>query len=78
MRRFADLEMPLAELTLCAICRHTRLDASANNRAMTLCRTGRNAEALGDVDRSVSLDPGNAGHIDTRAHVLAALGRLPR
>jgi hypothetical protein len=45
---------------------------------MTLCRTGRNAEALGDVDRSVSLDPGNAGHIDIRAHVLAALGRLPR
>ncbi len=25
MRRFSDLEMPLAELTLCATTRHTRI-----------------------------------------------------
>ena len=36
---------------------------------------GRNAQALADVDRSLSLEPGDAYTIDTRAHVLAALGR---
>ncbi len=36
---------------------------------------GRNAEALGDADRSLSLRPGDAYTINIRAHVLAALGR---
>ena len=31
--------------------------------------------SLGDVDRSLSFAPGDAEIIDTRAHVLAALGR---
>jgi tetratricopeptide (TPR) repeat protein len=42
---------------------------------MALYLMGRNAEALADVDRSLSLDPGEPATIDTRAHVLAALGR---
>ena len=36
---------------------------------------GRNSEALADADQSLSLRPGDPATIDTRAHVLAALGR---
>ncbi len=36
---------------------------------------GHNTEALGDVDGALSLAPGYPHVIDTRAHVLAALGR---
>ena len=46
-----------------------------NNRAWALYILRRDTEALGDADRSLSLDPGNVNAIDPRAHVLAALGR---
>ena len=46
-----------------------------NVLAWDLYLEGRNAQALADVDRSLSDRPGNAATIDTRAHVLAALGR---
>jgi tetratricopeptide (TPR) repeat protein len=46
-----------------------------NNRAWALYLMGRNSEALADADQSLSLRPSNAATIDTRAHVLAALGR---
>ena len=36
---------------------------------------GRVYRDLGEVDRALSLDPGDVRAIDTRAHVLAALGR---
>ncbi len=36
---------------------------------------GRNTEALGDVERSLTDRPDSLDAIDTRAHVLAALGR---
>ncbi len=43
--------------------------------AWDLYLEGRNAEALADVDRALADRPGEAATIDTRAHVLAALGR---
>ncbi|MFQ5567944.1 MAG: peptidoglycan-binding protein, partial [Paracoccaceae bacterium] len=44
-------------------------------RAWVLYLEGRNTEALGDVERSLSDRPDFLDAIDTRAHVLAALGR---
>ena len=46
-----------------------------NALAWDLYLEGRNAEALDDVGRSLSDGPDSALAIDTRAHVLAALGR---
>ena len=43
--------------------------------AWDLYLKGRNTEALGNVDRSLSDRPDSLDAIDTRAHVLAALGR---
>jgi tetratricopeptide (TPR) repeat protein len=49
--------------------------AAYNALAWELYLEGRNAEALADVDRALADRPDSAGIIDTRAHVLAALGR---
>ena len=56
--------------------RAVRLDPGYyNNRAWALYLLGRNAEALVDVERALSRDPRDIDIIDTRGHVLAALGR---
>lgn len=46
-----------------------------NRLAWALYLEGRNAEALADVDQALLDRPGYAAAFDTRAHVLAALGR---
>ncbi len=46
-----------------------------NGLAWDLYLKGRNAQALDNADRSLSDRPDSAAAINTRAHVLAALGR---
>jgi tetratricopeptide (TPR) repeat protein len=53
----------------------TNRGSAYNGLAWDLYLKGRNTEALGDVERSLSDRPDSRSAIETRAHILVALGR---
>jgi tetratricopeptide (TPR) repeat protein len=52
-----------------------RYAAAYNNRAWTYLKAGKAAEGLPDAEWTLQLRPNDANALDTRGHILEALGR---